>query len=170
MIRKDYKGHPVLFPWCQDVDVQYNYTLISEELQRKIYNSYYDKNLTGIPLVDTQYGNDTIIAHWDWVLRKYPKCSKALKRAACGQHIVPPFFPEEGLKFYTLCRSQCRLIQTQCPEIMDDPDFNSDYWLVADCGLLAYGVTSHGFCEHKSWPNPHEWINSFESIFGGMAI
>jgi len=167
MTKKDFQGYSVRIPWCQHPDVGYNNTLVSEQLQRKVYYTYYKKNLTGNPAEDSLYSNGTLIYHWEWIVRRYYRCSKTLRKAACGHHMVPPFFKEEGLGLYTLCRSGCRHILTECPEIVKDPEFDFHYWLVQDCGMLAYGVSSHGFCEHKTWPNPHEWLNSLKTLYGG---
>ncbi|KAK3747480.1 hypothetical protein QZH41_002158, partial [Actinostola sp. cb2023] len=143
------------FPWCQGLN--YNHTIAHENVQKNLYKFYYKKNMTGDPVVDAQYDNTTYLHTYDLWMQKFPKCAETIKMMICSGH-MPPCFPGEGLAFYTLCSSNCKSILTQCPEIRDS-DFY--YWLT-ECEFVAYGNSSHGYCKHTSWPNPHEWLHQKE--------
>ncbi|KAK3729898.1 hypothetical protein QZH41_010713, partial [Actinostola sp. cb2023] len=148
----------IIIPWCQGLN--YNQTNLPENIQKNLYKAYYNKNMTGNPVVDAQYDNTSFVHRIDLWTQKFPKCAKTIKMMVCSE-VILPCFPGESLAFYTLCSSNCKSVLTQCPEIKDS-DFY--YWLTR-CEFVAYGNSSHGYCKHTSWPNPHEWLHQ-KQYFG----
>ena len=121
--------------------------------------------MTGDPVVDAQFKNNSFVHYVDANVKKIPKCALNYKKLICADSF-PPCFYGEDLSFYTICDSNCKEIDTLCPQIRQSPD---DYFWIPECEIMgiANGSSAHGYCKHTSWPDPHTWIHRLQEYFGG---
>lgn len=154
------KCYPNIFPYCQNIN--YKYTVIPQYLQKHMYEFVYNKNFTGDSVIDAQFTNTSIIYRYDEEIKKFPKCSKMLKMVMCAERL-PPCFLGETSTLYSICESVCQSIYKTCPGVKD----SFFKWYLQECEVLPPGNTSHGYCKHTKWPNPHDWLNQ-EKYFGSM--
>jgi len=86
----------------------YNNTLISVPVQEELYLWFYEKD----------YAEESAETDFPEIARKmfeqYPKCQENIKKLFCGEYL-PPCFPDEDPRLYSLCQPLCDQIATDCP-------------------------------------------------------
>jgi len=103
----------VNFPFCKDLG--YNYTIITPQLQARAYKFIYRKNITDPDPETPRPGS--ILARVMSEMKSSPKCANSVQKLFCSE-MVPPCFPDEGPKFYTVCKPICKNIGDDCPELL----------------------------------------------------
>lgn len=144
----------LIFPACKTLGVS-NFTLVSEDHQKKFYTFAYDKEYKEGKL-ETNFPPRLLNS-----LKKYPKCQKNIKRLFCGEFMPPCFADEFALKghgYYTICQSVCDQITKDCPGF-----FRNDFPDAEYCSTSGKETTSHGFCRRSGWPSPFLWARYIEA-------
>lgn len=140
----------LIIPACKNLGL-YNYTLSSVPVQKETYNWMYQKNYTD-QNPETEFPD-----FMQKIFEKHPKCQENIKKLFCGEHL-PPCFPAEGLRPYTLCQPLCDQIAIACPEFFSHDLSGAEY-----CGTMASGKSMHGFCQSSEWPETFSWAHYAES-------
>lgn len=78
-------------------------------MQEDLYHWMYEKDYTD-ENPETEFPT-FVQAKFD----KYPKCKENIKKLFCGEHL-PPCFPDEGPRLYSLCQPLCDQIASDCPD------------------------------------------------------
>ena len=136
----------LIFPACQGKS--YTHTLLTSKAQEKLYRLFYGNYTKGNM-------SKEFPPYLEELFSKYPKCRLNMEKHFCSS-LFPPCFPPELAAWYTLCKANCHEILVDCPEL--ERDRRSVFWL---CNSLPEGTTSHGYCKHKDWPSPDDWIGHF---------
>ncbi|KAL9963463.1 hypothetical protein ACROYT_G026974, partial [Oculina patagonica] len=136
----------LIIPACKNLGA-YNHTLTSVPVQKQMYSWFYEKN----------YTEDSAETEFPEFVRnmfeQYPKCQENIKKIFCGEYL-PPCFPDEGPRPYSLCQPLCHQMAKECPEI-----FSHDIMVAAEyCSTMAKGQTKHGYCQSTEWPAAFSWI------------
>jgi len=114
----------------------YNYTILTPEMQIMVYRFMYRKNITDpdpeTPQPDSHLANLVMSP-----MKSFPKCANSIKKLYCSE-IIPPCFPDEGPKLYTVCKPICKNIGDDCPELLTGSSnskliiFTHDFFPVVD--------------------------------------
>lgn len=97
----------LIIPACKNLGA-YNNTLTSVPAQKEMYSWFYGKD----------YAEDSAETDFPEIAQKmfeqYPKCQENIKKLFCGEYL-PPCFPDEDPRLYSLCQPLCDQIATDCP-------------------------------------------------------
>lgn len=97
----------LIIPACKNLGA-YNSTLISVPAQEELYSWFYGKG----------YAEDSAETVFPEIARKmfeqYPKCQENIKKLFCEEYL-PPCFPNEDPRLYSLCQPLCDQIAIDCP-------------------------------------------------------
>lgn len=147
----------LIIPACKNLGA-YNNTLISVPSQKELYLWFYEKN----------YTEDSAETDFPEVARKmfeqYPKCQENIKKLFCGEYL-PPCFPDEAPRLYSLCQPLCDQIATDCPGFFSHDLMGSEY-----CSTMARGNTKHGYCQSTDWPAAFSWVRYMEATMSPSAV
>jgi len=140
----------LIIPACKNLGL-YDYTLTSIPVQEELYHWFYGKEYPH-ENPETEFPDFALE-----LFERYPKCQENIKKLFCGEHL-PPCFPEEGPRLYSLCQPLCDAIATDCPEF-----FSHDLPAAEYCGTMAKGKSKHGFCQSTVWPELFNWVRYAEA-------
>lgn len=138
----------LIFPACKTLGI-YNYTLVSEQHQKRMYTYAYRREYKEGEL-ETSFP-----PRIQKMLDKYPRCQENIKKLYCGEYMPPCFadeFAANGHGYYTICQSVCDQIKNGCPGFFRNDFQDSQY-----CSTSGNETTSHGYCRRQGWPSPFFW-------------
>ena len=135
------KCHKRLIPLCGDQG--YDHTILSSESQAKILKIFFNKTMNSPSLNSSDY---SLPSFYEKQIEKYPKCANEVRKMFCA-NVLPPCFPSKSKQKYGLCKSVCRTVAKECPDLFRSHREDLEY-----CAEFPDGETINGFCAHTSWP------------------